>query len=380
MDFHICIPVWHIQYYTRLVNFMIPSLLAPGNLPALVKDHDVTVHLLIPEADFQACRDHPSMRRLSDLVKMDVEFLDKKVPPPGYRIPFRHYPPGDEGVTHRQLMSDAHAKFLHFLPPDEGTVLCIWNADLVFSDGWCAKACEMLEEGVTMVAATPFCMTDETAKPQLARRATENGAVLAMPPRDLVAMAQTDPHPFIRFQTWGREDWVSQSIYPLNWEVPGNGWISHQFCHCPLAIRLDRVRTRKHRSTMDLSYFLDATDSIEEVGFFLDSDDGFCAELISYKDLHCPAFYDDGRSWTVNYLLELYAWTDLSDFLAPPEIQLQAFALPVRYHSRDFDDAWNKVESESAAITAEIIKRLPSHVHACRQAINRPRAPFPPPP
>jgi hypothetical protein len=379
MEFHICIPVWHKQYYTKFVETMIPSLLAPGNIPALLERHKVIFHLLIPEHDLLECHGHPSIQMLGRMVDMKVEFIGDRPPPPRFRVPFRRYPEGDEGLTHRDLMNYAHKRFVDFLPADEGSVLCIWNADLVFSDGWCRTACKMLEEGKTMIAATPFCMVEETATPVLKRCTRDDGAVLSVTPRELVALAMTDPHPFIRFQTWGKEHWVSECVYPLNWEVPGNGWISHQFCHAPLAFRLDKVRTRKHRGTMDLSYFLDATESMADVGFFQDSDDGFCAELITYKDLHCPVVYDDGRSWTVDYLLDLYAWTDDRNIFAPPAIQGAAFKIPMRYHCRDLDNDWRRTETEAGIIVREILERLPAHTERYRRQTRTPRPPFPVP-
>jgi hypothetical protein len=382
MDFHICVPVWHKQYYSKFVETMIPSLLAPGNLPALLeRNHRVIFHLLIPQHDYEACHRHPSFQMLNRLVEMKVEFIADRIPVPRFLVPFRAYVPGTPGLTHRDLMNAAHKRFLDFLPPDPGTVLCIWNADLVFSDGWCRTACAMLEDGRAVVAATPFCLTEESAIPVLRRRLSPDGAVLSVDPRTLVATAMADPHPFIRYQTWGKEEWVSLSVYPLNWEVPGNGWVSRQFCHGPLAIRLDKVQTRRHRSTMDLSYFLDATGRIEDVGFFLDSDDGFCAELITYKDLHSAVAYDEGRGWSVDYVLDLYAWTELHDNMVPPEIQSQALELTIRYHSQDIDAQWMRIEAESDKAVAEIVRRLPAHVAENRRLRNRPRTdPFPLPP
>src|ERR1700704_5503956 len=61
------VPVWGHSFVSQFLEFSLPTLLAPGNIPAIVQDLPLRVVVLSSRADEPLIRAHPSWRHLQQL-------------------------------------------------------------------------------------------------------------------------------------------------------------------------------------------------------------------------------------------------------------------------------------------------------------------------
>jgi hypothetical protein len=70
------LPVWGSQFTRRFLEFCLPTLLAPNNIPALARVLPCRFVLLTGENDEATIKSHPAWRRLEQICAVEVAFID----------------------------------------------------------------------------------------------------------------------------------------------------------------------------------------------------------------------------------------------------------------------------------------------------------------
>src|ERR1700677_4663204 len=73
------LPVWGLPYLRRFLTVALPTWLAPGNLPALVRELPAEMVILTTREDEAYLRAHPGFKRLADIIPVRLQFIDHLV-------------------------------------------------------------------------------------------------------------------------------------------------------------------------------------------------------------------------------------------------------------------------------------------------------------
>jgi hypothetical protein len=72
----VLMPVWGYRFVSQFLEFCLPTLLAPGNLPAVAALLPTRFVLLSSEADELLIRANPAWRRLEEVCETEIRRID----------------------------------------------------------------------------------------------------------------------------------------------------------------------------------------------------------------------------------------------------------------------------------------------------------------
>jgi hypothetical protein len=254
---------WGESYIGELFNYALPALLAPGNLPELVKEFDCEVVLVTEEAWFDRLRQHPSYRRIAEYCPIELRPVDEFV--------------------HR---ADAYGMALTFAlfrgfeelgPAMLETYLVFFNTDFIMADGSLRSVARKIREGERLILSPSYCVVLEEVMPQLAARRDADGGVLAMPPREMAALAIRHRHNTIRGKTINQRLVSMARIDQFYWLVDENTLIGHQLPIAVVCMRPTRLLTEM-RTFWDYGILSEACPGVTPC-ILGDSDDCLMIEL-----------------------------------------------------------------------------------------------------
>ena len=70
------LPVWGYKYVRKFLETSLPTLLAPGNIPALARAIDCEFIVLTSEDDKDFISEHGAFKRLSDICRTRIRTID----------------------------------------------------------------------------------------------------------------------------------------------------------------------------------------------------------------------------------------------------------------------------------------------------------------
>src|SRR5579864_1845015 len=72
----ILVPVWGPRYIEQFLNYALPTLLAPGNVPALAVELPCRFVVMTRAGDGRLFRQHPAWKRLESLCSVEIRAID----------------------------------------------------------------------------------------------------------------------------------------------------------------------------------------------------------------------------------------------------------------------------------------------------------------
>jgi hypothetical protein len=252
MKIDFALAVWGDDYVARYLDVVLPSHLAPGNLPAVAATDQPRYVVLTTPAFGGRIAASPAFARLAATVDARVECRD------------------DVDLRERyRALSRFHAEAIR-LAADDGAAIVFLSPDAVFSDGSFRALAEIARTGKSAIMITALRAVGETFLPELTRRFATGDGALAIGSRDLAALALRHLHPFVQSLFW---DSPSFSGYPSNlcWRAGDAGVLIRAFHLHPLFVRTadDGVRLD---STIDDRYLSEACPSPGDLEVVTDSD------------------------------------------------------------------------------------------------------------
>ena len=70
------LPVWGQRYLRRFLEFSLPTMIAPGNIPALAAALPCTFVFLTSAQDAEMIAEHPGYRHLSAICRTEIVSID----------------------------------------------------------------------------------------------------------------------------------------------------------------------------------------------------------------------------------------------------------------------------------------------------------------
>ena len=176
----VLLPVWGDEYITKILDQSLPTLLAPGNVPALAQALPTRFVFLSRARDLASIRDHPAYERLRQICNVEILPIDDLI----------------TRSNHSTTVTLAYARAVR-----QGgesmldTCFFFLVSDYIMADGSLAAVLRRMQAGTSAVQAGNFQLDEEAAEPWLLRRLADAGTELALKPREVMRWALGCLHP-----------------------------------------------------------------------------------------------------------------------------------------------------------------------------------------
>ena len=173
-------PVWGPAFVRQFLDFCLPTLLAPGNIPALTQALPTCFVLLTRSSDLPVIADHPAWRSLTERCKTDIQTIDDLI----------------ADGNHHATITLAYARGIRAASETMlDTVFLFLVADYLVADGSLRTVLERIRAGASGVLAGSLQMTANAAMAQVGDGRRLSGGELVLSPRQLASWALAHLHP-----------------------------------------------------------------------------------------------------------------------------------------------------------------------------------------
>lgn len=252
--------LWGRDYVLRWAELNAPSLLAPGNLPALAAEMPVRLVFYTTREDMERIRNLSAYRRLRQLASVRfvlMERLLRETAPELLGMRFADkYAPMTAAHNHCMRRAAAEGRYVFFNFPD-----MIWQEDFL------SKIAGLIREGKTHILYYPGpYLVYETAEKEIRSRVREG--ILAMSNKDVRALCAAHRHPSTLLYYEDAPLRYFGAIMRM-YRNGNAGDVIHMACFVPLVIRPDRQTSV--RATIDADHPLSPFLAPEEVALLTDN-------------------------------------------------------------------------------------------------------------
>jgi hypothetical protein len=175
----VLLPVWGARYLKQFVDVGLPTLLAPGNLPALAKALPCEFVLLTSDEDAEQLAMHPAYAYLQTVCDVRLESISDLI----------------TGDNYSTTITLAFERAVRAVGP-EMTDTCFFFliSDYLMADGSLANALARMQAGVSGLLAGNFQVVAEDAAKTFRQTFDRGGPVISLPARQLVKWALEHLH------------------------------------------------------------------------------------------------------------------------------------------------------------------------------------------
>lgn len=259
---HLVTVLWGEDYANLFCHLALRSLLAPGNLPALVGKVKLHYFVYTTIKDAECIQKDPVWKHLQSLSTVHFETL-----------------PALDTTEKFSRVSE-----MHLIASNEaarnGAYISYVVPDCLYSDGSFGGLWRYIEEGSARAVMTLGMRTKrESTLNTLAKKYGEDSSFLKISPADCVALALDNLHEVERAMFWGENEHtthLSHTYFYLNESsLLAYCWHLH-----PILVKPNRSDISIRVGTIDGGEYLDAViDSWDQVAVISDSDHFFSLEV-----------------------------------------------------------------------------------------------------
>lgn len=204
--------MWGDWHTSAFLDIMLPTALAPGNIPAAADLFDVTYQIMVDRPTYQKLDGHPLVKRLMEFCRLEAAVASDDM-----SLHFNHHVEWFHKAT---ALAKSKGSLLAFIPPDVA-----WSNNSIGSMAWALKA------GAAGVAGPHFRVTDETFRPALFSEwmsGFSRPEPIGIPPGNLVWLGAEHMHPLSCAAMAGSRH--GRIALEMMWRVPNEGFILRQGC------------------------------------------------------------------------------------------------------------------------------------------------------
>lgn len=255
-------PVWGSQFIGRFLEFCLPTLLAPNNIPALAEELPCRFVVLSSAADEMVVRSHPAWRKLERHCVGEFQAIDDII---------------TEG-NHTATITLAFERALRQAGETlRDTCFIFLMSDYLVADGSLRTVLRTVRQGADVVLAGNFQIVAEAAAPLLRQRIDRTAHEIVLPPRDLVAWSLAHLHPATVANIVDFGLTHNDHTNRLFWRVDDDTLIGRFYLMHPIAIHPE-VSDFTIGASWDYSFIPELCPS-RNVAALTDSDDYLVVEL-----------------------------------------------------------------------------------------------------
>jgi hypothetical protein len=327
--FHIVTSVWGYSYTQAFVDVALPSMLSPGNLPALSNPSHNLYQILTTAADRATIEASPAFHRLCAI--MPVQFNIIELP--------------TEAADRHKLQS--YCNRLGIMTADAfDAAIVFYNPDVIVADGGMRSLERMVAEGKRAINVLGIRMIREQVLPLLQSYRAPGGEQLTISPRQLISMAVRNLHPLsmMHFYDAPGADVMPSAIF---WKVGDDSLIARCFHLHPMCV-YPRVKNAPFSTTIDDDYLKAACPNPDDEHVVLDSD-AFCACEMSSLDRFSRSLERVGGD------ADFAGWA--KPHAKPHHLELFCHRISLRGEHVD-ETAWQAVAHESDEVVGRIVREV----------------------
>jgi hypothetical protein len=176
----VLMPVWGYRFVIQFLEFGLPTLLAPGNLPAVAAMLPTRFVLLTSESDELLIRANVAWRQLEQTCTAEIRRIDDLITDGNHSATIT--------LAFARAMRQSGEAMLD-------TAFIFLVSDYLVADGSLRSVVDRIRGGASGVVAGNFQIIAEDAIPLLRRRIDPASTAVALPPRELVGWSLAHLHP-----------------------------------------------------------------------------------------------------------------------------------------------------------------------------------------
>jgi len=338
--FYFIVVVWGKEFSDYLLEYCIPSLLSPRNIPSLGVNKQNKFLICTPDSNWDyLCN--------SDSFKLLKEYLTPEL------MPIPEPPAGISGCEH---MGIGHKMACNKCFVDKAYAIVL-TPDLMMSDGTIELAFKQAKAGKNLVLTAALRFATEPLFALLEQKLNFNPKVdfrpaLTISGRQLVDIALDSMHSQTRCYQFDSKNYIGGAPASF-WRMPNDaGIILHSMSWLTLLIDysvLDNHDTSCLEDwTIDGDYIYKNFGTDTNTYLSVDSDETLVVSWASLNDRPLPLADPDNKS-KFGYIRKIKNSLLLNSTLCDPiydKLKLEQFKTPVFWHRFDLDEKWHLKEME----------------------------------
>lgn len=284
------IPVWGYHYVRHFLEFSLPTMLAPGNVPAIAAVLPTEFIILTSIDDEAYIRQHPAFKELSAICKVVVRPIDHLITDGNYSTTIT--------LAYTEAVRDAGAAMVD-------TCFFFLVSDYIIADGSLRNALERMLKGASAIVVGNCQVVLEDALPWLESRLPIGKRATVLQPRHLMRWALNHLHPATLANTVNIPYSHNSHTNRLFWRVDGNTIIGRFYLMHMLCVRPE-ISDFVIGASCDYSFIPEMCPS-GNVEVIRDSDEYLVVELQPRN--HEAAFLRSGPLQSRRLATSLNEWT-----------------------------------------------------------------------
>ena len=321
------LPVWGQDYIKQFLDICLPTLLAPGNLPALAKLLPCEFVFLTSVGEADVLRRHPGIIYLESICKVEFQIIDDLITGDNYSTTIT--------LAYERAVRAAGPAMLD-------TCFFFLISDYIIADGSLANVFARVAAGASGVLAGNFQIVEETAASSFYDTFDRGGPAMVLPPRALIGWALNYLHPVTVANTVNVNFCHALHSNRLFWRVDAGTLIGRFYLMHMIAIRPER-RDFVIGSSCDYSFIPEMCPS-GNVEVMTDSDDYLVVEMQPRG--HERQYLSLGPQEAPRLARSLSEWTTAR--------HRQNAKTELVYHAADIPASFAAVSKAAAAFVEEI--------------------------
>ena len=258
----ILLPVWGYRFTNQFLEYCLPTLLAPGNIPALAQTLPCEFCLMASSADVPIIKENPAWLKLQSICPAKIEIIDDLI---------------TDG-NHSTTITLAYTRAVR--ASGQGmldTCFIILCADYLFADGSLSNVLKHMQSGISGLLAGNFQIVAEDALQSLRSKQDSARVELRLSARELVKIGIRYLHPATLANVVNFGLSHNDSPNRLFWRVDDSTLFGRFYLMHPICVRPERTDFVVG-SSFDYSFIPEMCPS-NNVMVFTDSDDYLVLEI-----------------------------------------------------------------------------------------------------
>ncbi|MBV9576448.1 MAG: hypothetical protein JO149_07465 [Gammaproteobacteria bacterium] len=179
---NILLVVWGKKYIEDFLQFSLPSLLAPNNVPLLTSHYKTCFKFLACQQDVEIFEKNPAYQMLKSLCEIEFIFIDDL-------IVFGYYATTIT-LAYERAIRLRGTQMLN-------TYFILLTSDFIIADGSMKGLLEFIQAGYHAVYAGTLQVIKKEIEPFLLKQIKSNSSILSVLPRDLLKESFSHLHPMV---------------------------------------------------------------------------------------------------------------------------------------------------------------------------------------